>query len=91
MRQQQMDRSNILRQPVTLAENQNQNLFHIKQKKKSGSFVNNILNNERRHSLSPDLSSVLSPPDRGNCMDVDDAPLSRLCPLVSKITINRDS
>ena len=82
MRQQQIDRSSILKQPATLNRNQSQNLRRVEQQKKNGAFVNYILNNERRHSLSPDLGNVLSPPERGIHMDVDDAPLSRLRLLI---------
>jgi hypothetical protein len=80
MRQQRMDRSSILRQPVKLA--QNQNLRGLEQKKKNGAFVNDILNNERRHRLSPNLGNVLSPPGRGSHMEVDDASLSKFCSVL---------
>jgi hypothetical protein len=77
MRQQRMDRSSILRQPVKLA--QSQNLHSLEQKKKNGAFVNDILNNERRHRLSPNLGNVLSPPGRGSHMEDDDTSLSKFC------------
>jgi hypothetical protein len=76
MRQQQMNRSSILKPPVTLS--QNQNLLGLEQQKKNGAFVNNILNNERRHRLSPCLGDVLSPPKGYEDMDIDDSPLGEL-------------
>jgi hypothetical protein len=77
MRQQRMDRSSILRQPVKLARSQN--LRSLEQKKNNGAFVKDILNNERRHRLSPNLGNVLSPPGRGSHMEEDDTSLSKFC------------
>jgi hypothetical protein len=80
MRQQRMDRSSILRQPVKLA--QSQNLRSLEQKKENGAFVNDILNNERRHRLSPNLGNVLSPPGRGSHTEEDDTSLSKFCFII---------
>jgi hypothetical protein len=89
MRQQRMDRSSILRQPVKLA--QSQSLRSLEQKKKNGAFVNDILNNERRHRLSLNLGNVLSPPGRGSHMEEDDTSLSKFCSVLRKTTVNMNS
>jgi hypothetical protein len=57
LRQQQQDRSAILKEPETLPRNDT--LFALEQKKQNGAFVNDILHNERSRSLAPELGKVL--------------------------------
>jgi hypothetical protein len=58
LRQQQQDRSAILKEATSLPRNEA--LFNLEQQKQNGSFVNNVLRNERSQSLAPELGNVLA-------------------------------
>lgn len=58
LRQQTQDRSSILREPTPLPKNPA--LFNLEQQKQNGSFVNNVLRNERSQCLAPELGNVLA-------------------------------
>jgi len=69
LRQQQHDRSAILKEPTP----HNETLFALSQQQRNGSFVNNVLRNERSQTLTPELANVLGSKmgDHDGDMDMD--------------------
>jgi hypothetical protein len=67
LRQQQHDRSAILKQHTPLPRNHT--ILALEQQRKNGGFVNQVLRNERSHSLAPELQNVLNA--RGGAFDME--------------------
>jgi hypothetical protein len=65
LRNQQRDRSSILKKPATLPRNET--LFALEQQRRNGAFVNDVLQNGRSRTLAPELRDVLGE----NGRDVD--------------------
>jgi hypothetical protein len=67
LRQQQHERSAILKQHTPLPRNHT--ILALEQQRKNGGFVNQVLRNERSQSLAPELQNVLNA--RGGAIDME--------------------